>query len=285
MGHVSIYERARDEAVAAAVSAGELINHRAGDLLDGEVREKGAHDLVTVLDEQVQDMLVSRLSAAFPDHAFLAEEGELSSGEIEVDGFRWIIDPIDGTTNFSRGAPPYAVSIGLQHEDRVVVGVILEPSRNEMYTAIRGEGLLLNGRPLGVSHTKTLEEAIVATGFPYRAITHLEPFLEVLSTFIQRCHGFRRLGSAATDLAYVAAGRFDGFYEIGLSPWDMAAGSLLVEEGGGVVTAFDGSPHSLFSNEIVATNGLLHDEILEIIAPLNARTLVRRRQNENVDNS
>ena len=214
---MEIYERARDAAAAAAREAGILINRHAGNLSGDAVREKGEHDLVTDLDEQVQELLVDRLRQTFPDHVFLGEEDEdaLEASE-QVDGFRWIIDPIDGTTNFSRGAPPYAVSLGLQHEGRLVSGVILEPSRDELFSAALGAGAHLNGKPIRVSDTQTVQEAIVATGFPYRAIDHLDAFLEVLGALISRCHGFRRLGSAATDLAYVACGRYDAFYETGL---------------------------------------------------------------------
>jgi myo-inositol-1(or 4)-monophosphatase len=268
---LAIYERARDEAVAAVHLGARLMEERVGRLERDEIREKGEHDIVTVLDEEVQNLLIGRLSATFPDHAFLAEEGDLSQADHAVDGFRWIIDPIDGTTNFSRGAPPYAISVGLQHDDDIVVGVILEPTRNELYTAVRGQGLFLNGRPIAVSKTKSLSSAVVATGFPYRAIETLDAFLEVLASFIRTCHGFRRLGSAAADLAYVASGRFDAFYETGLSAWDMAAGRLLVEEGGGRVTALDGGPHGLFSGEILVSNGLVHDEMLSFLGPLVAR--------------
>ena len=267
----AIYERARDEAVAAAREAGRLMNAWDGKLSESEVRQKGEHDLVTVLDERVQTLLVERLSAAFPDHSFLAEEGDLSRSGEPGDGFRWIIDPIDGTTNFSRSAPPYAISIGLEHRGAVVTGVILEPSRGDLFTAVRGRGLYFNGERRYVSRTKTLDEALVATGFPYRSIPHLEPFLEVLGAFIRKCHGFRRLGSAAMDLAYVAIGRFDAFYEVGLGAWDMAAGSLLVEEGGGRVSSLAGEKHSLFSGEILVSNGLVHEEMLPMLAPLAER--------------
>lgn len=275
-GDLAIYERARDEAVAAAREAGRLMNSRAGQLKSDEIRTKGAHDLVTVLDEEVQVLIVDRLRRAFPDHHFLAEEGELSRIRTSNDGFRWIIDPIDGTTNFSRDASPYAISIGLQHDDNIVVGVILEPTRDDLYVAIRGRGLYFNGERVHVSRTRTLDQSLIATGFPYRSIGHLEPFLEVLASFIQRCHGFRRLGSAAIDLAYVAVGRFDAFYEVGLSAWDMAAGRLLVEEGGGQVTSLSGEPHSLFDGQILASNGLVHEEMLPLLKPLFESHLAER---------
>lgn len=266
--NLAIYERARDEAVAAARAAGLLMNARVGQLSADDIRFKGAHDLVTVLDLEVQNLIVERLGKAFPDHQFLAEEGELSAVESPESGFRWIIDPIDGTTNFSRAAPPYAISIGLQHGKDVVVGVILEPSRGDLYVAVKSRGLYLNGERVQVSRTPSLSQSIVATGFPYRSIDHLEPFLEVLASFIKRCHGFRRMGSAAIDLAYVAVGRFDAFYEVGLSAWDMAAGRLLVEEGGGRVTSLSGEAHSLFEGAILASNGRVHEEMLPLVRPL-----------------
>lgn len=270
---LEIYERAREAAIGAARAGGALIAHWAGRVEADEVREKGAHDLVTRLDEEVQELLVDRLSSEFPSYSFLAEEGGLAvDHEPTATGFRWIIDPIDGTTNFARGAPPYAVSIGLEHEGQLVAGVIHDPSRDETFSAVRGGGVLLDGEPASVSRTRTLEQAVVATGFPYRAIGHLDAFLEVLRELITRCHGFRRLGSAAIDLAYVAVGRFDGFYEAGLSAWDMAAGRLLVEEGGGRITSLSGSPHSLYAGQIVASNGLVHDELLAVLAPLARST-------------
>ena len=276
----AIYEQALDEAVTAARAAGRLMNERAGTLQGSEIREKGKHDLVTVLDEEVQNLLIDRLRRAFPDHSFLAEEGGLSEAEHHEKGFRWIIDPIDGTTNFSRGMPPYAVSIGLQHDDHMAVGVVLEPSRNELFTAVRGKGLYLNGEKAGVSRVHRLDQALIATGFPYRAIGHLEPFLEVLGSFARTCHGFRRLGSAAMDLAYVAAGRLDAFYETGLSAWDMAAGKLLVEEGGGTVTSLSGGAHGLFSGEVLVSNGLIHHEMLPLLEPLARSTAAARQSGQ-----
>ncbi len=259
---------ARDVAVDAAHRAAALIRHHAGRVAREAVREKGLHDLVTHLDEEAQAVIVARLQAVFPAFDVLAEEG---AGEVllpRVARPRWIIDPIDGTTNFTRGVPPYAVSIALQEGAQVVVGVVLDVAREELFTAVRGGGLYVNGARAGVSDVRTLGESLLTTGFPYRRFEHLHTYLEVLGRFLQTARGMRRPGAASVDLAYVACGRFDGFYESGLMPWDVAAGALLVEEGGGRVSDFEGGGDPIFGRQIVASNGAVHDTMLEAVAPL-----------------
>jgi len=264
----SSYERESRAAVEAARAAAELIV-RASASLDAEtILEKGSHDLVTEFDHAAQEIIAERLLGEFPDHHLLGEEGEPRPAPSDSAAFRWIVDPIDGTTNFTRGLPPFSISIALEHAGTVVVGVVLDPTRDELFVARRGQGLWMNGRRARCSGTRTLDTALIATGFPYRAVRHLPAFLEVLGEVIQRTHGFRRIGSAAVDLAYVAVGRLDAFYETGLEAWDMAAGKLLVEEGGGRVTDLGGSAHVLTRQEILASNGFVHDELVALMGPL-----------------
>lgn len=254
-------------AVRAAREAGELIRRHAGRIGGMDVRAKGLNDLVTEVDETVQDHIIRTLQETFPDSRFLAEEGEDFSSD-DAGGYQWIIDPIDGTTNFMHGVPPYAVSIALRDGEDLVVGVVLDAAGGELFTATRGGGLFVNGRRRRVSGTNLLEDSLITTGFPYREMAHLEQYLAVLGDFMRRSRGVRRPGSAAVDLAYVAAGRFDGFFETGLKPWDVAAGTLLVEEGGGRVTDYHERPRPFFEKQILATNGAIHDQMLEILGPM-----------------
>lgn len=258
----------RDVAVEAAFNAAGLIHRHAGRVQNAQVREKGTNDLVTEIDEMAQEVIIETLTDAYPDYAILAEESTTGVPELEVEGFRWIIDPIDGTTNFLHGVPPYAVSIALQNNDDLLVGVVLDLSRNELFTAVRGGGAYVNGRRIRASRTETIGQALVTTGFPYRAFERVDEYMEAMRSVIRSCRGLRRPGSAAIDLAYVAAGRFDAFYETDLEPWDVAAGLVLVEEAGGRVTDFVPEPRPLHAREILATNGLIHDAMLELLAPL-----------------
>lgn len=253
-------------ATQAAREAADLIRDRAGRINGESIRKKGMNDLVTVVDEEAQRIIIRVLEETFPGYSVLAEEDDKGSGSEENEGFRWVIDPIDGTTNFAHGVPPYAVSIGLQRGDEVVVGVVLDVSRDEIFTAVRDHGLQVNGRPESVSGTEALSESLITTGFPYRSIGHLDLYLEVLSDFMTHARGVRRMGSAAVDLAYVAAGRFDGFYETGLKPWDVAAGLLLVEEAGGRVTDYLDRHNPIFEEQLLATNGRIHAEMLSLLA-------------------
>lgn len=259
------YESELDAAVRAARAAAKLIEEKAGTLHHSQIRQKGLNDLVTEVDEAAQEIIIRTLEERFPDYAVLAEEGRGEPQTETAEGFRWIIDPIDGTTNFMHGVPPYAVSIALQDRDEIVVGVVLDVSRDEVFTAVRGGGLRVNGKARGVSATPRLSESLLTTGFPYRSIGHIDVYLEVLGDFMTRSRGLRRPGSAAIDLAYVAAGRFDGFFETGLLPWDVAAGQLLVEEAGGRVTDYRDQPGAVFEAQLLATNGRIHDEMLEIL--------------------
>lgn len=263
-------------AIHAADAAARIIRGHSGTMDGATAEEKGRNDLVTQVDTAAQRAIVRVLTDAFPSHTMLAEEGaEDEPLDPVADGYRWIIDPLDGTTNFTYDIPPYAVSIALQHEKHIVVGVVLDVPSEECFVAVRDQGAWVNGRPLRVSRTDALDKALVATGFPYRSYGHVDAYLDVLGTFMRRTRDLRRHGSAAVDLARVAAGRFGGFFETGLRPWDMAAGVLLVEEAGGTVTTYAGrqSPAPIFERQIVASNGAIHEDmrgILERMADVHA---------------
>jgi myo-inositol-1(or 4)-monophosphatase len=240
-----------------------------------ETEYKGDADLVTVADRTAEQLIRTRLSKAFPEHGIYGEEGTRERLEGE---FRWYVDPLDGTTNFAHGFPQFCVSMGLEHrppgiapekDGILVAGVIYDPTRDELFTAERGRGAWLNGRPIGVSHVKTLAEALLATGFPSRK-RHSSPNIHFYHEFTLRSHGVRRAGSAALDLAYVAAGRLEAFWEFNLNPWDTAAGILLVSEAGGQVTDFAGLPFQLDSREILASNGLIHAELVRLFGDMFA---------------
>jgi myo-inositol-1(or 4)-monophosphatase len=236
---------------------------------------KGDADLVTVADRTSEKLIRERLAAAFPEHGIYGEEGTRDRLSSE---YRWYVDPLDGTTNFAHGYPQFAVSMGLEQrpaglatdqDGTLVAGVIYDPLRDELFAAERGRGALLNGKPLRVTRTPELCEALTATGFPSHK-RHESPNIHFYQEFTLRSHGVRRMGSAALDLAYVAAGRLDGFWEFNLNPWDTAAGILLVEEAGGRVTDFAGNHFLLDSREILASNGLIHEELMGFFADMFA---------------
>lgn len=260
---------AQDVAIQAAREAGHLIRFHAGRIHDHAVSEKNIHDLVTDVDVEAQRVIVSRVLSAFPESHILAEEDDRDAAtSIDASAWRWIIDPIDGTTNFTRGIPPYAVSIALERDREVVVGVVYDVAHDELFTAVRGRGFFINGQRGRVNTAATLQTSVLTTGYPYRSFDHIDEYLAVLRTFTQEARGVRRPGAASVDLAYVAAGRFDGFFETGLNPWDVAAGLLLVEEAGGRVTDFFDQPNPVFKNQILATNGHIHQAMLKTLEPL-----------------
>jgi myo-inositol-1(or 4)-monophosphatase len=240
-----------------------------------ETEYKGDVDLVTVADRTSEALIRSRLSEAFPEHGIYGEEGTRERLEGE---FRWYVDPLDGTTNFAHGIPHFCVSLGLEQrpaglkpgqDGTLVAGIIYDPMRDELFTAERGKGAWLNGKPMHVSRTPELAESLVATGFPSRK-RHLSPNIHFYQEFTLRSHGVRRAGSAALDLAYIACGRMDAFWEFILNPWDTAAGILLVEEAGGKVTDFSGGYCHLDSREVLASNGLIHEELLGFFSDMFA---------------
>ncbi|MEB3328373.1 MAG: inositol monophosphatase family protein [Candidatus Sericytochromatia bacterium] len=252
-------------AIELAQAAGDVL--RDGFDRPHEVRFKGAIDLVTEMDLASEAVILEGIRTRYPDHAILSEEAGAEAGASSASGaaYRWVVDPLDGTTNYAHGLPLFCVSIGLEHHGERVLGVIYAPMLGELYATERGGGATLNGRPLRVSTTERLERALLVTGFPYDVqvkATNLQHF----SAFIHQAQAVRRLGSAALDLAWVAAGRFDGFWEPRLAPWDLCAGTLLVEEAGGRVSGYAGGPFSIHGKEVLATNGRLHDAMCGVLA-------------------
>jgi myo-inositol-1(or 4)-monophosphatase len=240
-----------------------------------ETEYKGDVDLVTVADRTVEKLIRARLGEAFPEHGIYGEEGTRDRMEGE---FRWYVDPLDGTTNFAHGFPQFCVSMGLEQrpagtksdeDGTLVAAVIYDPMRDELFTAERGKGARLNGRPMHVSKISELAESLLSTGFPSRK-RHASPNIHFYQEFTLRSHGVRRAGSAALDLAYVASGRLDAFWEFNLNPWDTAAGILLVEEAGGTVTDFAGNPYRLDSREVLASNGLIQTELVGLFGDMFA---------------
>jgi myo-inositol-1(or 4)-monophosphatase len=225
-----------------------------------KIEYKGDVDLVTAADRASEKLIVGRLQAKWPQHGIVGEEGTRTDADAE---YRWLVDPLDGTTNFAHGYPVFCVSIALARQDeQLEVGVLYDPTRDELFAAERGGGATLNGIPIHVSKTTRLAESILGTGFPSHK-RHKNPNIHFYQQITLRSHGVRRAGSAALDLANVAAGRFDGFWEFNLNPWDTAAGVLIVHEAGGTVTRFDGTPFRLDSREVLASNSLIHEELLK----------------------
>jgi myo-inositol-1(or 4)-monophosphatase len=227
------------------------------DCLDVEVKSKNS--LVTYVDKTAEQKIVDFLEKLIPESGFIAEEGTSTKNGKH---YNWIIDPLDGTTNFIHGIPTYCVSIALQFDNNLIVGVVYEPNRKECFSAWLNGGAYLNNNPIKVSNTNKIENSLFATGFPYYDYDKLDGYVEILKWLMQNTRGIRRIGSAAIDLSYVACGRFEGFYEYSLNPWDVAAGAILVTEAGGVVTDFNGGINFLNGQEIVASNQLIGDEFL-----------------------
>ena len=228
-----------------------------------KIETKGLHDLVSYVDKTSEKRIIAGLQKLLPESGFIAEEGTSKKHGMR---FNWVIDPLDGTTNFIQGVPVYAVSIGLLDYNEMVLGVVYEVGRDECFYAWKEGGAFLNGKPIHVSARNDINDALLATGFPYNDFSKLEGYIEFLKWTMTNARGVRRLGSAATDLAYVACGRFDAFWEYDLKPWDVAAGSLIVKEAGGKVSDYSGGINYLFGKEIVATNGLLDELIMNKIA-------------------
>ncbi len=237
-----------------------------------KISYKGEVDIVTQADRRSEDAVVSLLRSRFPKHAIVAEEG---GGHATESPFRWIVDPLDGTTNFAHGYPCFAVSIGLEEAGELLVGVVYQPVTQEMFTAVKGEGAYLNQKPIHVSGVERLATSLLCTGFPSAKRSH-SPNIHYYWDFTMRSHGVRRDGSAAMDLASVACGRFDGFWEFGLHPWDTAAGTLLVREAGGTVTTFSGQPYRPGDRETLASNGHIHDEMRQVALDIGERAAQRQ---------
>lgn len=227
-----------------------------------KVEIKSLNSLVSYVDVTAEKMLVEGLKNILPDSGFITEENTISKTEKKQ---RWIIDPLDGTTNFIHGVPAYCVSVALMQDEELIIGVVHEVSRNESFYAWKNSGAFLNGKNISVSNTKKLSDSLVATGFPYEKFEYLKKYSETLSQFMMKTRGVRRIGSAALDLCYVACGRFDGFFEYNLNAWDVAGGSLIVKEAGGTVSDFKNRTDFLFGREILATNKKIHEEMRQLI--------------------
>ena len=243
--------------------AGDFIRKEEKTFHAEKVQVKGLHDFVSYVDKEAERICVEALAELLPEAYFLTEEGTVDA--VEGARYRWVIDPLDGTTNFIHGLAPYSVSIALLDGDSPVVGVVYEVSLDECFWASKGGGAWLNGRPVSVSTRATLADSLIATGFPYNDFHRMAAYMESLTYIMQHSHGARRLGSAAADLAYVACGRFEAFYEYSLKPWDVAAGVLLVSEAGGRVSDFRGGSDYLFGREMIATNAKVFDEVSLVV--------------------
>ena len=251
-------------AVKAARRAGQIINRASLDLDLVQVSKKQHNDFVTEVDKASEAAIIETLTTAYPDHAILAEESGESGNESE---FQWIIDPLDGTTNFIHGFPVYSVSIALAVRGQVQQAVIYDPNRNDLFYASKGRGAFLNDKRLRVSRRVRMADTLIGTGFPFRKGDNFKRYLQMFEVVMQNCAGLRRPGSAALDLCYVAAGYTDGFFETGLSPWDIAAGSLIVTEAGGLIGNFTGDADFLYQREVVAGNPKIYAQLVKLLSP------------------
>lgn len=265
-------------AVKAARRAGDIINRASTDLDRLTVSRKAHSDFVSEVDKAAEDAIIKILREAYPDHSILAEESGASSNAHTAE-YQWIIDPLDGTTNFLHGFPQYCVSIALAHRETLSQAVVYDPVNNELFTATRGAGAYLNNRRIRVAKRTHLGECLIGTGFPFRDFTHMEAYLAMFKDMIPKTVGIRRPGSAALDLAYVAAGRYDGFWETGLAPWDIAAGCLLILEAGGMVGDLEGNGNYLRSGQVIAGNPKIFSQLLQVITPhLTEQLLAENRK-------
>lgn len=253
-------------AIKAARAAGKVINRASLDVSTLKVGVKSQSDFVTEVDRAAEAAILDVIRAAYPDHGILAEESGLAGTNPDAE-YQWIIDPLDGTTNFIHGVPQYAVSIALAHRGIVQHAVVYDTNRNELFTASKGGGAFVNEKRIRVSKRAKLNEALLGTGFPYRAFEHVDTYLAIFKDLAQKTAGMRRPGAAALDLAWVACGRFDGFWELGLSPWDTAAGSLLITEAGGLVGDLSGEQAYLQTGNVLGGNPKIFAQLLQTIAP------------------
>jgi myo-inositol-1(or 4)-monophosphatase len=254
-------------AVKAARRASTVINRATFDLDRIKVMEKGHNDFVTEIDKAAELAIIDVLKNAYPDHAVLAEESGASTNLHDETENVWIIDPIDGTTNFIHGFPQYCVSIALQQRGQITQAVVYDPTRNDLFTATKGAGAYLNEKRIRVSRRDKMADALIGTGFPCRDRDALDEYMKMFRVMTEKCAGLRRPGAAALDLAYVAAGRLDGFFEKGLQPWDMAAGSLLITEAGGIVGNFSGEADYLYKRNVLAGTPKIFAQMVHLLSP------------------
>jgi len=257
---MSMYNKFLKVAVMAARTSGSFILDNLSKVSMSDVDMKQASDFVTYVDRESESMIINTIKKEFPEHTVFAEESLKEQGE-----YLWIIDPLDGTTNYIHGYPMFSVSIALKHEGEIKIGVVFDPLRDELFTAIKDRGAYLNDRPITVSGIKTIGSSLITTGFPFRKKEMIDYYLTLFRRLFNKVSDIRRAGSAALDLAHLACGRCDGFFELGLSPWDVAAGSLLIKEAGGIVTDFGGGEEYINTGNIVASTPALHGEILKEI--------------------
>jgi myo-inositol-1(or 4)-monophosphatase len=249
-------------AIEAAREAGAYLLENVGKIEHLQTKKGEVRNLVSEIDKGSEARIIRAIRARYPDHAVLAEESGTSEASSDV---KWIVDPLDGTTNFVHGVPIFSVTIGIERKGELIGGVVYDPNREELFTAEKGGGTFLNGVPLRVSASPDLVSSLIVTGFPYDLATNPGHIVEHFTDFLMLARGLRRLGSAALDLCYVAAGRFDGYWETSLFPWDMAAGVVLVREAGGTVTDLNGNTHSIYDHRVLASNGIIHDEMVQVL--------------------
>jgi len=262
-------------AVKAARRAGNVINRGARDIDLLTITSKGPKDFVSEVDREAERTIVETLLATYPDHAILAEEGTAKGNNADAENV-WIIDPLDGTTNFLHGFPQYCVSIALAQRGVVTQGVVYDPVRNDLFTATRGRGAFLNDRRIRVSRRQHLRDCLIGTGFPFRDGSYLDTYLQMMKTMIEQTAGLRRPGAAALDLAYVAAGFYDGFWEVGLNAWDVAAGSLLIQEAGGLIGDLAGDSDFLHGGQVIAATPKVFAQMVTALSPFRAEMLRER---------
>lgn len=252
----------KELAIEAAISAGKLLKEGWGKV-QSIGRKRNFRELITEFDHRAEELIIKTIKAQYPDHSILAEERPM---EISNSGYKykWIIDPLDGTTNYAHSYPLFCVSVALEHNEEIIVGVVYNPVLDELFIAEKGQGAKLNGKSISVSATKALRESLLATGFPYQ-LEGIKENIRYFEDFIFEAQAVRRDGSAALDLCYLAMGRFDGFWELDLKPWDVAAGALIVAEAGGRVTNLSGGRFSLYGDEILASNGHIHQEMVQVL--------------------
>jgi myo-inositol-1(or 4)-monophosphatase len=254
-------------AIEAATNAGKFLKQNIGKFKSIQQKDGQDRNLVTEIDKKSEELIIKIISSHYPSHDILAEESGNDKGKPSE--YRWIIDPLDGTTNFTHGLPIFCVSIGVEYKGEMIAGVIYDPNTDELFTSEKGSGAFLNGKRIHVSQVDNIGRSILVTGFPYNIIENPDHAVEHFVNFLMKAQAVRRLGSAALDLAYLASGRFDGFWEVALQPWDMAAGVLILHEAGGVITNFSGAKFNLYEKQLLASNGTIHNQMLDVIRLVN----------------
>jgi len=250
-------------AIEAATAAGKFLKQNLGKVRNIQQKSGQEKNLVTEIDKRSEEIIIDIIKKHYPNHAILAEES--GTEKSKPSEYKWIIDPLDGTTNFTHGLPVFCISIGIEFNDEIISGVVYDPNNDELFVAEKGRGAFLNGKRIRVSEKSTLNQSLLVTGFPYNITENPDHAIEHFINFLMKAQAVRRMGSAAIDLAYVACGRFDGFWEVALNPWDMAAGAILVTESGGMMSDFSGNKFSIYQKQLLASNGLIHEEMLKVI--------------------